>query len=219
MAIDLSANSHGESLLDFLRNCKCCVLNGGITLAYDNFTSILLKGKAIVDYIVTPHDCLDACIDFKVIASSELLNNNPACIDFVDEKCRLPDDSLLLLTFKMYVPIEMYSPEVDTEVKVIKKRSTIFPDNFLFSNMSRLALVELINKVEECEKTQTNTDNWYGLFCDKLDREMNTKTQINSDFSKKKGTFKERSRAKPFWDAELKNLWDSKTQTEREFLK
>ncbi len=182
VAIDLSANSHGESLLDFLRNCKCCVLNGGITPAYDNFTSVSSKGKAIVDYIITPHDRLDACTDFKVTASSELPNNNPACIDFVDEKCRLPDHSLLLLTFKMHVPIEMYSPEVDTEVKVIKKRSTIFPDNFLFSNMSRLALVELINKVEECEKTQTNIDKWYGLFCDITDREINTKTKIKSDF-------------------------------------
>lgn len=60
VAIDLSMNSHGESLLEFLRDCKCCVLNGRINPDTDNFTSISSRGRAVVDYIITPHDCLDS---------------------------------------------------------------------------------------------------------------------------------------------------------------
>ena len=81
VARDLSMNSQGESLLKFLKDCKCCVLNGRINPDTDNLTSISSRGRAVVDYIITPHDCLDTCIDLKVITSSEILSNNPVCID------------------------------------------------------------------------------------------------------------------------------------------
>lgn len=48
----------------------------------------------MVDYIyhiyicvyITPHDCLESCVDFKVIISTDLMNSNDAtCIDLIRE--------------------------------------------------------------------------------------------------------------------------------------
>lgn len=41
---------------------------------------------------------------------------------------------------------------------------------------------------------------------------------IKLDFSNRRGTFRGKSRAKPCWNAELKNLWNGTRQAEREFL-
>lgn len=46
----------------------------------------------------------------------------------------------------------MYSSEADTVVIPAKRRPRIFPNNFL-SNMCRLALLELVSKLEACDKT------------------------------------------------------------------
>lgn len=47
-------NKHGETLLEFLKDSKCCILNGRISPEKDNFTSISTKGKEVVDNIITP---------------------------------------------------------------------------------------------------------------------------------------------------------------------
>lgn len=39
-ALDTGFNNHGESLLEFLKDSKCCVLNGRLSPSKDNFTSI-----------------------------------------------------------------------------------------------------------------------------------------------------------------------------------
>lgn len=43
-AIDDTVNSHGEMMIEFLRDSKSCVLNGRI-FGDDNFTSISVKGR------------------------------------------------------------------------------------------------------------------------------------------------------------------------------
>lgn len=74
--------------LIFLRDSKCCVLNGRINQENDNFTSISERGKAVVDYIITPHDCLESCVDFKVITSKDLMDSNGATyIALIGERC------------------------------------------------------------------------------------------------------------------------------------
>lgn len=55
VALDTVVNKHGETCIEFLKDSKCCVLNGRLNPENDHFTSISVKGKAVVDYIVTPH--------------------------------------------------------------------------------------------------------------------------------------------------------------------
>ncbi len=59
VAFDDYVNKHGENLLEFLRDSRVCVLHGRINHPNDNFTSVSLKGKAVVDYIVAPSECLE----------------------------------------------------------------------------------------------------------------------------------------------------------------
>ena len=217
VAIDLSMNSHGESVLEFLRDCKCCVLNGRINPDTDNFTSISSRGRAVVDYIITPHDCLETCIDLKVITPSEILSNNPICIDLIGEKSRLPDHSLLMFKFKINAAIEFCSSENDSGINLFKRRPRIFPDNFLSSNMCRMALLELMGNLEGRVITQSNIDNWYGLFCDIMDREMN-KNLSRKSLSGQGGIHFKVGRNKPYWNAELKKLLNDKKQAEREIF-
>lgn len=66
VVLDTSSNKHGESFIEFLKDSKCCVLNGRVTPENDNFTSVSVRGKAVVDYIVTPHVDLNTCVKFKV---------------------------------------------------------------------------------------------------------------------------------------------------------
>ena len=116
-----------------------------------------------------------------------------------------------MLKVKMTATTEMYSSEVDTGVSPTKRRSRLFPENVLSSNMCRLALFELIDKLEGHEKTQSNIDSWYGLFCDTLLNEMKTKTDVSS----RKGVNQQMRRTKPYWDSELKNSGMIKEGRER----
>lgn len=68
----------------------------------DNFTFVSVRGKAVVDYVVMPHTCLESCTDFKVITASDLLHQNAGeCFLLIGDRCCLPDHSLLVLTFKV----------------------------------------------------------------------------------------------------------------------
>ena len=63
VALDTCKNGYCDIFLDFLKDSKCCVLNG--RFAKDNFTSTH-RGNTVVDYILTPHDCFKNCLNFDV---------------------------------------------------------------------------------------------------------------------------------------------------------
>jgi len=71
--IDDVTKGHGQSFIEFLNDSKHCILNGRFDPQYDNYTCISHKGKSVVDYIVTPHDCFYKCSDFKVITNSDAI--------------------------------------------------------------------------------------------------------------------------------------------------
>lgn len=49
------------------------MLNGRIPLGKDNFTSVSVKGKAVVDYIIVPHEGLNNYVRFCVFTPNELI--------------------------------------------------------------------------------------------------------------------------------------------------
>ena len=71
VALDTCKNGYCDIFLDFLKDSKCCVLNG--RFAKDNFTSTH-RGNAVVDYILTPHDCFKNCFNFDVLLMNDLLS-------------------------------------------------------------------------------------------------------------------------------------------------
>lgn len=83
-ALDTTKNKHGEALTEFLSNAMCCVLNGRVTPQYDNFTSVSTEAKAVVDYILAPHDCLNMCLEYKLLMTR--WSSGPEFITMAGEK-------------------------------------------------------------------------------------------------------------------------------------
>ena len=67
-----------------------CVLNGRICPLNDNYTSVLIRGKSVVDYIVTCHECLKPCSEFKGIKANQIVEAK-GCMHPIDERSKLPN--------------------------------------------------------------------------------------------------------------------------------
>lgn len=215
-ALDFSSNGHGELLLDFLRDSTCCVLNGRMNNNSDNFTSISVRGKAVGDYIITPHDCLESCVQFRVITPTDLMDsNNAACIDLIGERCHLPDHSVLMLNFKVGVQIG----EESLSVGATKRRHRTLPDNFLSSEMCGSALLQLVRQLEALEITQNNVDSWYNQLCDYIISEMDTCQPKKCLSDNQNKAYQKYLCSKPYWNKHLKMLWKERKMTERKFLR
>ena len=72
--IDKVKAGHHESLINFLKDTKTCIVNGRVTPKHDGFTCVSGRGKSVVDYCISPHNNLDNCMDFRVSTTSDLIN-------------------------------------------------------------------------------------------------------------------------------------------------
>ena len=59
--LDASKNSHGDALLEFMRDIKLCILNGRLDPNRDDFTFHSTRGQSVVDYFIAPLDCISYC--------------------------------------------------------------------------------------------------------------------------------------------------------------
>ena len=89
--VDLGSNSHGDALIEFLKESKMCVINSRVTPQFDNFTSVSGRGKAVVDYPITPYSCIDHVMECSVHTVKELCESMNYKHD-----CKLPDHSLIM---------------------------------------------------------------------------------------------------------------------------
>ena len=106
--LDKTVNKHGECFLEFLKNANSIVANGRITPDFNDYTSVTVKGKSVVDYIALPIDSIEYCKKFEVIQASdqiEKLNLSSA----ISSQCKIPDHAILVLTYTF----EM-TPELNT---------------------------------------------------------------------------------------------------------
>lgn len=55
--IDFVKSGHCEEFIDFVKDARLSILNGTINPENDNFTNVK-RGKSVVDYMLTPQDCL-----------------------------------------------------------------------------------------------------------------------------------------------------------------
>lgn len=74
-------------------------LNGRFNINEDNYTSVSLRGKAVVDYICVPHDILEQCNDFKVITSRSIIENGNL-VHLLGERSKTPDHSAMVIEFR-----------------------------------------------------------------------------------------------------------------------
>ncbi len=86
-------HGHGESLIEFL--------NGRFQPEED--TCISGRGKSVVDYIITPHDCFYKCIDFMVLTSNEIIDQFNLQ-GLISAKCKPSDHSVVTCSFQTMNP-------------------------------------------------------------------------------------------------------------------
>ena len=72
--IDKSVNSHGKALLDFLLTSDMCVLNGRSGPEGNQYASIYVRGMAVVDYCLVPHEDLKDYQDFTITSMPKMVS-------------------------------------------------------------------------------------------------------------------------------------------------
>ena len=90
-----TVNDHGVALIHFCLQTKMCICNGGITPLNDNYTSISHRGRAVVDYVLVPHECLPYIDNLCVVPCSDLIDKYSLDV----HKGRLSDHSLITVRF------------------------------------------------------------------------------------------------------------------------
>uniref|UniRef100_A0A3B3H959 ribonuclease H n=1 Tax=Oryzias latipes TaxID=8090 RepID=A0A3B3H959_ORYLA len=213
VVLDTVLNNHGHTFVEFLKDSKCCVLNGRVNPENDCFTSVSFKGKAVVDYIVTPHTGLNECVEFKVLTPLELIKSNKSdLMNLIDDRSKLPDHSVLYLRFKT---IETnFSNNMQAGLQN-KKPIRKLPVHFLESEVCCESLCEIGLQLREGKQTQENLNHCYGWFCNVLFKELD-KNRPKQKYKSNKGICK---RNQPYWNNELQSLWEKLCLSEKKYLK
>ena len=213
--LDNFVNQHGHSFVEFLNEAKFCTLNGRFDTNDDNYTSVSSKGNAVVDYICVPHDTFEQCLYFKVITSRSLVEDADL-FGLLNERSKIPDHSILLTEFKIHDTTCQSPPSSSATCSTKRYKLNAIPVDFLSSNISKLALQSVIQRIESARETQNEVDDIYSTLCKLLVAEMDANIPT---FDTSKRTKKRFKNTKPFWNDELAGLWHSMRDRERAFLR
>ena len=218
--IDDQVKGHGDALIEFLIDGKLCVLNGRFNPQYDNFTCVSHKGKSVVDYIITPHDCLNKCSDFKVLLTNDIIDKN-SLHSYIHSRCKPPDHSVLHCTFQTMHSV-LYEDDCINETMVNgghsskRYRFDEVPPDFMHNDIWRTAILNMISRIEENHGQQQEIDDIYTLFCETVYHEMDTYLNYSSAQKKCRKRFKNH---KPYWSDHLTTLWKEMNSKEHVYLK
>ncbi len=159
------------------------MLNGKLNPENDNFTSISIRGETLVDYIVTPHVDLKTCLEFNIYTLSVLIERGGyEGIKLIDDCSRLPDHSVLCLRFQAgELFSNHYRGDPQQQVKI---RNRNVPFNYLSSEMCHNAFLEVIDQLENGQKTQDNVDHCYQRLRDLMYKQMDKYCGVNKDVVK-----------------------------------
>ena len=173
------------------------MINGRVCPANDNYTFVSTRGKSVVDYFVSAIDCLHTCKAFSVFTPRELLSRygNVQAAD-VPVDGHIPDHSLLLLevttcqysngdarsTHDKSATRGIHSFSYFNDNHVFYKRYKIdsVPDDFCGSEMSKLAIRSLIDRLEADMDSQHQIDTMYSDICSLDHTELNNFFRTNN---------------------------------------
>lgn len=204
-AIDPTINQHGNGLIEFLQESKFCTLNGRGDPSKDGFTCCTSRGMSVVDYVLVPHDILPNCDNFSVNNMVDTISKYNLQ-HLLNSNSKAPDHSLLYFELCINVLPSLY----ETDVPLLASTPTLVFNynkprpNFLQSQLSKDALMQVINQILCNRETQEEIDHIYEQFCKALYDDMRNNIP-NYDLSK---PIRKRLRPrKAFWDDEVQNLW------------
>ena len=232
--LDLVHNSHGTSFIDFLKDCKLCILNGRYDPEFDNFTCITNRGKSVVDYFFCSHKTLDTCSNFQVFTCKELANKYNL-FHLIGNRSKLPDHSLIKMTvdtchnYRSVNPLLQNNPSTNNPEMTTNKNNTVhtnespkynvrdIPGEFFTSPESCEKLVQLIQDQELSIENQHHVDRCYNDLVNTIFSEMDKYLPKSYGFRKRSSKYFRVK--KPYWNNYLKTLWQDMCMKENEFLK
>ena len=169
---------HGQEFCEFLIDAKMCVLNSRFDSTSNGYTSVSGRGSAVVDYICIPHDVFPSCKSFTVISSNSLVEKHNLH-NLLCNQSKVPDHSFICTAFDTGVASVISDGKTGTcdnqYSECPKFKLNRIPDDFMDSELSRLAILDIIQKIESARETQTNIDSIYEELCSVILNEMNDK--------------------------------------------
>ena len=180
----------------------------------NDFTNINGNGKSVVDYmyIIVPHEQLDKYKNFKVHTMSTLINRFN-----MQGHLRSSEHSVLQVTLQTEIAMRSIS-SADSPTTRDRYKLNDIPASFLNCESSFRQLMETIHRIEQCLLEERDVQLAYTEFVDLFKREMDTKLPKRKQFKPGSSHNPHKSRAKPYWTAELQALWVDVCKTERLWL-
>ena len=198
-----------------MNEAKLCILNSCFNETENNFTSVSTPGKAVVDFICVPHDVMENCVSFKVRTARSIIEDGNLS-GLLGERSKAPDHSALIAEFQTsHICADNYDAHNEEASDRQRYKLKAIPRDFLSSNISRLALQDIISKTESFRKAQSEIDSIYSSLCDTIIMEMDNCIP-RCDTSKK--TRKRFKTHKPYWNDQLKDLWNAMYAKEKRFV-
>ena len=220
--IDEVVSGHGEALIDFLIECKLCIIHGRISPDLANYTSVSTRGKAVVDYMFTRHDCLSLCCNAQVLTTTDLVDKF-SLVQLISKDCKPPDHSVLMLCLKQLCVTSIHEERNDNAqpaIDLVQRKKFKFiniPDQFLNNDEWRSICNELVDKYIYLKNDQCDIDDLYQNFCHAATGEMDK--FLSFRLKNKSGQNKPLRNTKPYWSQELSILWNDMKLAEKRFLK
>lgn len=199
LVIDTITNGHGKSMLDFLNDSNCCVLNGRYGGVSD--TCHVYNGSSMVDYAVVPVEHLDAVQRFVTVALDDLVHE--LGIEYmITDRSSLPDHDMLQFKFAssglFFQHLETRCGDVNQKKSPRVKTPRKFKQEYMNNARIRSALIRCVERLQSSISDQSAVDECY----DQLSKEILWEMDKFKKLSKRCGTpYKE------FWNSNLSALW------------
>ena len=118
-----------NNFLIFFNDNDVCVLNGRVGSESNNVTSTSTRGKAVVDYMVLPHDQLQFVNNLKIITMNEISN---ILKKYMTDKYKLPDHSILYFNVRMSYNINAMHGGGQQDMHPVQNCEHIFINKYTF---------------------------------------------------------------------------------------
>ena len=208
--LDKVRNQQGDSLIEFLKDTRMCIVNRRGEPNLDNFTSVSPREHAVVDYIITPYECLQNETEFKVLLVQGCLKQ----FQITPNKAKIPDHSILkcMITLSTYnstqtedeYSLMLKDPDLNSSKLNRKYKVDSVPPNIFTDEQCLNQLSDVIHRLETTQNAHEEIDSLYKKLVSTLQAEMDTHlrySDINKGAKKRKRYF-----GKPWWCDELNML-------------
>ena len=216
--LDTCSNSHGDCLVEFLKDSCCCVLNGRFDPANDNFTCVSHRGRSVVDYIIGSYSTFVNITDFRVYSMTEVIDKL-GITDTISDRSKPSDHSMLVCALDMspYSTIRHTPDYIQAPSNNIRKYNVnTIPEHFLTQPTVKTAIRTVIQRLEYATIRQADIDGIYSDFVNILHTEMDKSLKYRDTRTSR--TVANKHRRRPYWNDNLSMLWNEARTAEKCYL-